>query len=377
MPIVAIENAWDALKRDLSARLGSVAGRDTPMIAPYRGFGTESELWCRGRVLEDEGVMTALHSDSLLTNLRHTLKRYETDEVPGARLTWRFAEGSEHERHGEVVTDEEGYFDIRLQPGPLPNAPWHDVHVRLREAPGYDLPELGATCRVRVPGPNARFAVVSDIDDTIVYTGAHDFLKHWRTVVANSAQGREGYEGLPELYRFLSDDERNPFFYVSSSPWNLHDLFERYMALNGIPLGPMLLRDFGLDETKWLTGGHDGHKTAQIERLLAAYPHLSFVLVGDSGQRDPAIYASIAESHPERVLAVVIHEVTPHEKEVAAMRERLGGRTPHLVTDSYGAAREWIADLLPPEPSAHEPPAHERSAHETAATRRTGAPARA
>ena len=337
----SLEQAYDSLKADLAGRLGL---GDTPMVAPYRGFGTADSFWARGRVLEDEGVVTAQHTDSLLVNLRHTIKRYGSDEIPGARLSWEF--GGEK---GEVVTDEEGYFDLTFAPGDGFDAhsEWQDVHVLLEAAPHHETQPLGATVKVRTPRDHARFAVVSDIDDTIVYTGAHDFAKHWRTVVANSAKSREGYEGLPELYRDLvGDDERNPIFYVSSSPWNLFDLFERYMILNDIPVGPMLLKDFGLDDTKWLTGGHDGHKGKQIDRVAETYPDLPLILVGDSGQRDASIYADAVERHGKRIAAVLIHEVTPqeHEKETADMRARLTD-TPYLVTGSYPYAHDWLREL--------------------------------
>ena len=343
-----IEKAWDDLKRDWSARLSDRLGveRDTPLLAPYRGFGTAESLWFRGRVLEDEGVISALHSDSLAVNLRHTYKRYETDEIPGATIRWSHESAGGETAGGTLETDREGFFEHHFQPRSLGSEPWTDVHVLLEEAPGFDIEPLGATVRVRVPGRDARFGIISDIDDTIVYTGAHDFLKHWRTVVANSAHSRECYDGLPALYQSLTDGERNPIFYVSSSPWNLFDLFERYMSLNDIPLGPMLLKDFGLDDTKWLTGGHDGHKTMQIERVFETYPDLPFILIGDSGQRDAAIYADIVEKHGDRVAAVLIHEVTPNEHEavVADMRARLT-ETPHMVTTSYPKAHAWLREL--------------------------------
>ena len=168
--------------------------------------------------------------------------------------------------------------------------------------------------KVRTLGPAARFGVISDIDDTIVETGATNFLKHWRTVVANSARSRTAFPGVSHLYRALTKGaggpETNPIFYVSSSPWNLYDLFESFLALRKIPHGPMFLKDFGLDRDKWLTGGHDGHKLRMIERIMDAHPELSFVLIGDSGQRDAAIYAEAARRHEGRVLAVHIRDVT-------------------------------------------------------------------
>ncbi|WAP70474.1 phosphatase domain-containing protein [Jiella pelagia] len=175
---------------------------------------------------------------------------------------------------------------------------------------------------MRTLSPSARFGVISDIDDTIVKTGATNFVRHWRTVVANSAKSRTAFPGVSHLYRALAKGtdgpETNPFFYVSSSPWNLYDLFQSFLALHEIPLGPMLLKDFGLDKNKWLTGGHDGHKLKMIAKIMDAYPDLSFVLIGDSGQRDAAIYAEAARRHEGRVISVHIRDVTNGELARAA-----------------------------------------------------------
>ena len=334
-----IENVFDTTSRAVMRKLGH---EPYPIILPYRGFGDRQSFWVRGRVIEDRGVVFARHSKSLLTNIRHTFHRYETDEIPGAELNWFFGASS-----GSVTTDEEGYFDFTLQPGKDFNAgaAWQDVHLEMVSLPSGNLVPMGATTPVRTPGPAARYGIISDIDDTIVYTGATNFLKHWRTVVANSAKSRKRYPHQPQLYRDLcqgdAGEETNPLFYVSSSPWNLFDLFERYMVLNDIPLGPMLLKDFGLDQSKWLTGGHDGHKTKMIERVLTTYPELNFILIGDSGQRDLAVYSKIAETYPDRVLAVILHDVTPDSspkgaETLEAVFSEQG--IPYIHTDDYSTA---------------------------------------
>ena len=341
------ERALDRLKWRVSARLGLVG---PAMIQPFHGYGDASRLWVKGRVLVDQGVVSAPHSDRLATNLLHTFRRYETDEIPGARLAWSFGSQS-----GSVTTDAEGFFEVTIQPGGDydPAAPWQQVHLLLEDAGPAEMRPMGATVRVRTPLPGARYVLVSDIDDTIVKTGATNFLKHWRTVVANSAQSRTGYDGLPELYRALTNGangaETNPVFYVSSSPWNLFDLFDRYMVLHAIPRGPMLLKDFGLDGSKWLTGGHDGHKLAMIEKVAAAQPDLPLVLIGDSGQRDLEIYARAVDTlGPDRVLAIVIHEVTGEQRredaaDTLARVEKAG--VPILMSDDYRAAHRWLEQL--------------------------------
>lgn len=287
----------------------------TPVILPYRGFAVEGGLWMRGRVIEDQGRRAAGSDESLLTNLKLTWKRYESDEVRGATLEYAFEDGNGQTVGGRLVTDDEGYFEARIECD-LSDAlaPWLTVRLTLVDAPDYQIRPLGAELLVRVVSTKARYAVISDIDDTIVHTGATNFLKHWRTVVANSAESRTAFPGVSHFYRGLARGENgaetNPIHYVSSSPWNLFDLFERFMILREIPVGAMLLKDYGLDADKWLTGGHDAHKLKMIERLLEAHPRLPVLLIGDSGQRDAAIYAEIARRHRDRVLAVHIRDVT-------------------------------------------------------------------
>jgi phosphatidate phosphatase APP1 len=47
-------------------------------------------------------------------------------------------------------------------------------------------------------------------------------------------------------------------------------------------------------------------KPPVIESMIQALPERQFVLVGDSGQKDPEIYGEIARKHPREVLFVFI-----------------------------------------------------------------------
>jgi len=345
------ERFWDRTRQRFKRRVGLLG---TPMLVPYRGLSGPDGVWVRGRVLEDQGVISAPHSESTLRNIWLTLWRYETDEVAGAVVKWR-ALGQE----GELVTNEEGYFDAVLPITPDPNAaPWFMVEMELLSAPYHEVKPLSAELYVRVASPKARFGIISDIDDTIVETGATNFLKHWRTVVANSAKSRTAFPGVSEFYRALAKGaagrETNPIFYVSSSPWNLYDLFEKFLMFREIPAGPFLLKDFGLDKTKWLTGGHDGHKLEMIERIMDAYPDLSFIMIGDSGQRDAAIYAEAARRHEGRVLAVHIRDVTDgnlsdHASRGFADLEGMGIPLTHAETLQEAAVHAVNSGLIEPE----------------------------
>ena len=111
--------------------------------------------------------------------------------------------------------------------------------------------------------------------------------------------------GTARFYRALEGGEvglaGNPFFYVSSSVWNLYDVFAEFLEINGLPTGPLILRDLDADDAKWIKSGHE-HKLAKIERILAICRRLPFVLIGDAGQDDPAIYREVARRNPGRVL---------------------------------------------------------------------------
>ena len=334
------EGRLDNRRRSLRRRLGL---SKPAIIQPYLGFGTSERLWFRGRVLEDRGEVEHLNSHSLLTNLRYTYKRYASREIPGATVGWELGSQS-----GELITDDEGYFDLTIAPGADfdEDGPWQNIDIKLLDAGKAEAPPLEARCRVRTPRPEALFGVISDIDDTIVKTGAFNFLKHWRTVVSHSAAGRQVLPGTSALYTALAEGpsgpETNPIVYVSSSPWNLADLFERFMALNDIPLGPMMLKDFGLDETKWFTGGHTGHKGKMIDRVMKTWPNLNFILIGDSGQRDADIYADAIERHPGRVMAVFIRDVAHvNEDQIKRLKEVAAANDiPTAVTDDLSAASE-------------------------------------
>ena len=305
------------------------------IITPYRGFGRGNELLVRGRVLVDKRITRATAAEPLWRNILNTYRRFQSDELAGVRVVASFREAVV-----ESVTDDEGYFQMRLQcaipsaPGVIPSAAGvipsavegspaaGDASTSLGMTPtspalsrwlevNLHLPDHDATAvsHVLLPSPHAQFGVISDIDDTIVRTNATSLLRMTRSIV-NNAAARLPFEGVADLYRALHV-ERNPIFYVSSSPWNLYELLHDYMDINGIPHGPMLLQDWGIDETILILASHTEHKLAQIQTVVDYYPELKWVLIGDSGQHDPEIYLRVIQSHPGRVLAAFIRDVTP------------------------------------------------------------------
>ena len=278
------------------------------LISPYRGFGRGNEMLVRGRVLAEKKISRATEAESLWRNLVNTYRRFESDEVANAKIR-----ASYRDAVVEAVTDEEGHFQIRLEPREIAqHLLWHEVAIELPDT------QTTAIARVLLPSPAAEFGVISDIDDTIVRTGATSLLTMIRSVI-NNAAARLPFEGVGDFYRLLHRD-RNPIFYVSSSPWNLYELLHDFMEINGIPHGPMLLQNWGIDENTLLIASHQEHKLAQIQLLLEYYPDLRFILIGDSGQHDPEIYLRVIQAHRERVMAAFIRDVTPDLRDQGVTR---------------------------------------------------------
>ena len=276
-------------------------------------------------MLEDEGFRPSADADSRWRNLIRFYKRLESDEVPGARL-----------RAGktESVTDREGYFRIELKGSFQPG--WNDVDLELLYPAAAQT-----TARVLVPSKQARLGVISDIDDTVVTSNVTSKAKLIMTVALTNARTRKPFKGVAAFYRALHAGV-NPVFYVSKSPWNLYAPIVEYLEVQGLPLGPVMLRDFGFRAEK-------EHKRKAIEEILTTYPKLKFVLSGDSGEQDPEIYADIVRRFPERIRAIYIRSV--NRKRVSEIQELAievakTGCQLVLAEDAEGAAVHAAAEGL-------------------------------
>ena len=334
-----LEKRFDGLKLAVRRRYGWLA---PPEVLTYRGHGTRETLFMKGRVLGAKGLTRSSATDTVRTNLRNMARRFLSNEVPYARLRARHA-GQEL----SLVADEEGFFDVRFDLAePLDGGlGWHPVEVELLEASGAGSRVTG---RVLVP-EGAKFAVISDLDDTVIQTGVTSVVKMLRTALLNNAHTRLPFEGVTYFYRALQGGA-NPIFYVSSSPWNLYDLLEDFLDVHGVPAGPLFLKDWSATALK----GHEEHKLGVIRTLLATYPELPFVLVGDSGEQDPEIYRTVVRENPGRIAAVYIRDVTTTERDVVvhaiARQVRSFGVEMLLVPNTATAAEHATSrGLISPE----------------------------
>lgn len=339
-----IEDPLDMLRLQLKLRRGKL---EPLMIQPYRGHGTQHSFYLKGRVLERSGVTRSSSTDSAWQNMVNMYRRFTSNEMRGARVRARIGDAE-----WKATADREGYFSLHLDLPPSFNVRriWNTVKLDLLEPIIEHHPPVRTVGHVLVPSSGATFAIISDIDDTVLKTDATSLLRMARIVLLTNAHTRVPFEGVAAFYRALrrggTGCEQNPIFYVSSGPWNLYDLLIDFMNIHGIPYGPLFLRDFGFDAELLSEEGHHKHKLEQIERLIETYSDLQFVLIGDSGQEDPEIYQQVVHDYPGRIKAIYIRDVTTPERraQVQQIADELEtqGVEMQLVCDTWEAAKHAV-----------------------------------
>jgi Uncharacterized conserved protein (DUF2183) len=184
--------------------------------------------------------------------------------------------------------------------------------------------------------PDVGLSLVSDIDDTIKDSNVlirrelllNTFVRPFAAVGGMAASYRGFAQARPDLR----------VHYVSGSPHQLYPALSSFLDAAQFPPGSLHLRDVNFrTEIFGNNGGTRAHKLAIIRRLIADYPNRRFVLIGDSGEQDPEVYAVIARENPERVLAIWIRDVTGQSRDHPRYGETFAGIAPerwHLFADS-------------------------------------------
>ena len=166
-------------------------------------------------------------------------------------------------------------------------------------------------------------SVVSDFDDTVKVTRTDDRKRMFDYTFLRDF---EAVEGMPEIYNAWASEGAN-FHFASSSPWHFYEPYNEFMDACGFPRRSMRLKGFRFRDKSLLNLFKKGTQTkpAQILPLLHAYPQRRFVLVGDSAQHDPEVYADLARQFPSQVERVFIRNVTAASAQDERFRQVFSG----------------------------------------------------
>lgn len=281
-----------------------------PVVKVYHGYGADGQLVVFGHVFSLSPLPRKKYRRNIWTNTFALIRLFMVRPIGCANVSLHF--------QGEIigqVAEKDGFFRIRWTPQRMPGPGWHRVEVYLNEGV---VKEYYGT--VKGDGelyiPHVRqYAVISDIDDTFLISHSTNLRKRLFVLLTENAYSRKPFEGVVKHYQALANagtvpGEPNPFFFVSSSEWNLYDYIKDFSHKNELPKGIYLLNQLKQLSEVWKTGQNKhGTKFIRITRILEAFPAQDFILLGDDSQQDPAIYASAVEHFPGQIKAVYLRNV--------------------------------------------------------------------
>lgn len=151
-------------------------------------------------------------------------------------------------------------------------------------------------------------SVISDIDDTIKVSHVRDK----KELLANTFHRPfKAVPGMAEVYRGWGGQGVR-FHYLSAGPWQLYPPLAEWAQAERFPSGSFQMKDFRWKDRTALNlfEKPEEYKLPAIEALLRRFPKRRFLLVGDSGEKDPEVYGAVARKFPEQIIRILIRDVT-------------------------------------------------------------------
>ncbi|MET0634895.1 MAG: phosphatase domain-containing protein [Chitinophagaceae bacterium] len=274
-------------------------------IRLYHGYGHTHDLLLYGHVMSGKAPARKKFTNNRLRNMVHLVRLFFIRPLPDVPLTLQWNKQLLNGR-----SEYDGFIKFEWASDESVPAGWHGVEVRSDDT-GQVVTGKGG---VFVPHIT-QYGVISDIDDTIMISYSATVVRRIKELFSFHPLSRKLFPDVAEHYRLLSvshttAEAPNPFFYVSSSEWNLYEYLQDVFRNGKLPEGAFLLSQ----AKRWfelLKTGRTKHqgKLLRVMRILECFPSQQFILFGDNTQRDPVIYQEIARKLPHRILAIYIRDV--------------------------------------------------------------------
>lgn len=286
-----------------------------PILKLYRGYANDQELIVMGHVFKPTTKEDYDFDKKNFKNAKSVIRMFRIKTQKNASV---YLEHNGIKIHTKSLDD--GYFKFCI---PLHHDlafGWNEYKVSIMHN-GKEIVSKGSYIRPH----EGNWGFISDIDDTFLVSHTKNAFKKLYILLFRNVNDRKIFEDVVPHYQALSsagrnsDDEKNAFFYVSSSEWNLYRFITQFTELHELPKAVLLLKDIKTSLTDFfLTGrGDHNHKFEKIKHILEFYPHLKYVLLGDDSQHDPYLYETICKIFPVTVKAVYIRQTGKHKKQKA------------------------------------------------------------
>lgn len=308
-----------------------------PVVIPYAGYGSTEwvRILCRVLLTKPEKPGGSRRKKAKVAARDAGIRGWRSfTSVPVNDVTVTIEiDGQEH----QVQADRGGVVDTvvraRMEPGR------RVIRLHTENSDPVDAP-------IFVVAPGVQRGVISDVDDTVMVTALpRPLLAAWNTFVLDE-HARVPTPGMAVLLeRLASTVSGAPVIYLSTGAWNVAPTLTRFLSRNLYPDGALLLTDWGPTHDRWFRSGRD-HKRANLRRLAEEFPDVRWILIGDDGQHDEAIYSEFQADYPQSVAAVAIRQLSPGEAVLAGGRSKDEARGTPGSPWVYGPDGSAIADQL-------------------------------
>lgn len=275
-----------------------------------------------------------------ISNFRSRIQDFAADSESHEVVTFEFDNDPEDQQYR--VQDNHGSFPRTDQNGllegvikiPITKAKdllsrqgsqnaWLTYHATSKEHSGIGRAQLIETNGL---------SVVSDIDDTIKIT---EIPAGAKVVVRNTFF--RNFMAAPNMAKIYQTWNGASFHYVSGGPWQLYGPLSEflYSEQGGFPEGSFHMKNVRknlLSASSWkdlkeLTSNENftfDQKISQISEIMQRFPERKFILVGDSGEKDPEVYREIKKKFGTQVQEIRIRDVVNDREK---NKSRLEGMT--------------------------------------------------
>lgn len=283
-----------------------------PVLKLYRGYANEQELIVMGHVFCPTTKEEYDFQKRKFKNARSVIRMFQTKTQANADV---YLEWNGMKIHTKTLKD--GYFKFCIPISEVSGYGWMEYSVSIFHRQ-EEIMEKGSYVRPHI----GTLGFISDIDDTFLVSHTRNIFRKLYILLFRNVNDRKIFEEVVPHYQALSTagrnnkEERNAFFYVSSSEWNLYRFIIQFTELHQLPMAVLLLKDIKTSLTDFFMSGRGdhNHKFEKIKHILEFYPNLNYTLLGDDSQEDPFLYENICKIFPVNVHAVYIRQTGRHKK---------------------------------------------------------------
>lgn len=272
----------------------------------YRGYVNDHQLVVFGHVFQSWAPDKYRTDRKGIKHAFSIIHMFRIEPIKNIEVTLKF-------KNLEVTTKtlDDGYFRFDVPFNEELKSGWHTYQVTCKTGP------IGIVETQEILKPfESKVGIISDIDDTFLVSYSNNFFKKLYVMLLKNINNRKIFDDVVDHYRYLSihgqenDDACNSFFYVSSSEWNLYGFINDVAIMHDLPKAVIKLKKIktGISDFLMTGRGNHDHKFEKIKDIIAFYPSLKYVLLGDDSQHDPQIYERICKTFPLSLKAVYIRQ---------------------------------------------------------------------